>query len=401
LSKNGTELFGILLPNFCNEFQKYIDDGTILSGKNFTNAGSTRHVSAHTLTSSTPPGSVLKALHPSHPDKSIWFESYQEEYEGLISNDTFDIISEAEYQRLKQLHGIRAIPSMRTFVIKHTNGVPTRAKSRIVVIKIDVNLIKKLTHSCKGELRLKQLHGVRAIPSMCTFVIKHTNGVPTRAKSRIVVLGNFEQRSWTKADCFSPVISIPMIRLLTAMAVQRGRTLKQADCKFAFIQTALPPDEHTIVKPPLGCPFSKTRQYWRLKKSLYGLRCAPRHWYNKLKSVLESPEIGLTACPQDSCLFHGILIPGKPPIYVTIYVDDIIFFSTDDEVEKYFCTALSQKIKVEFLGDAKWYFGIKFDWHPSSDGTISCRLSQEGYAAAIVEEMGLSSTNKCPMMTPF
>jgi len=28
-------------------------------------------------------------------------------------------------------------------------------------------------------------------------------------------------------------------------------------------------------------------------------------------------------------------------------------------------------------------------------------LSQEGYAAAIVEEMGLSSANKCPIRTPF
>jgi len=189
--KNGTELFGILLPNFCHEFQKYIDDGTILpgwhSGKKFTNAGSTRHVSARTLISSTPPGSILKALHPSHPEKSIWFESYQEEYDGLISNDTFDIISEAEYQ-------------------------------------------------C-----LRQLHGVCVIPSMCIFVIKHTNGVPTRAKSHIVVLGNLEQWSWTKADCFSPVISIPMIRLLTAMAVQRGRTLKQADSfKQPYRLTSIP-----------------------------------------------------------------------------------------------------------------------------------------------------------------
>lgn len=30
--KNGTELFGILLPEFCKEFQKYIDDNTILPG---------------------------------------------------------------------------------------------------------------------------------------------------------------------------------------------------------------------------------------------------------------------------------------------------------------------------------------------------------------------------------
>jgi hypothetical protein len=39
-------------------------------------------------------------------------------------------------------------------------------------------------------------------------------------------------------------------------------------------------------------------------------------------------------------MFHGILIPGKPPIHVAIYVDDIIFFSADDAVEQYFCTDL-------------------------------------------------------------
>jgi hypothetical protein len=57
--------------------------------------------------------------------------------------------------------------------------------------------------------RLKRAHGVCAIPSMCTFVVKHTNWVPTRAKSHVVVLGNLEQGSWTKADCFSPVIPYP------------------------------------------------------------------------------------------------------------------------------------------------------------------------------------------------
>jgi len=65
-----------------------------------------------------------------------------------------------------------------------------------------------------------------------------------------------------------------MIRFLTALAVQNGRTVKQADCKFAFIQASLPSDEHTIVRPPVGCPFSKSGQYWQLKKSLYGLKRA-------------------------------------------------------------------------------------------------------------------------------
>jgi hypothetical protein len=219
------ELSGTVLPNFCQEFQQYIDDGSIIpgwpSGKNFTLAGSARHVLASKLHSIILPGSVVKALHKNNLDKDIWAASYKEEYDGLISNHTFDIIPEEEYQKLK----------------------------------------------CN--------HGVHAISSMCTFVVKHTNGVPARAKSCIMVLGNLEQRSWTKADCFTPVISIPMIWFLTALAVQNGRTLKQADCKFAFIQASWPPDEHTIVKPPIGCLFSKSGQYWQLKKSLYGLRRAP------------------------------------------------------------------------------------------------------------------------------
>jgi hypothetical protein len=53
-------------------------------------------------------------------------------------------------------------------------------------------------------------------------------------------------------------------------------------------------------------------------------------------------------------------------------VDDIIFFNKDDEVEQFFKTALSQKIQVEFLGDAEWYIGIKFDWHHFTDGTVTC-----------------------------
>jgi hypothetical protein len=87
--------------------------------------------------------------------------------------------------------------------------------------------------------------------------------------------------------------------------------------------------------------------------------------------------------------------------YLAIYVDDFLYFSLDDNVEQYFETALSQKLKVELLGEAEWYLGMKFNWHTSSDGSVTCRISQEGYAAAIVDEMGLSTANKSPQVTPF
>jgi hypothetical protein len=135
LRRNGTELFGISLPNFNQLFQQYIYDGTITpgwhKGANFTLAGSAQHVSANTLHCLLPPGSLTKALCTKNVNRSIWLESYKEEYNGLISNGTFEIISEDTY---KEHHSIKAIPSMCTFTVKKTNGVPTHAKSRIIVL---------------------------------------------------------------------------------------------------------------------------------------------------------------------------------------------------------------------------------------------------------------------------
>jgi hypothetical protein len=70
-------------------------------------------------------------------------------------------------------------------------------------------------------------------------------------------------------------------------------------------------------------------------------------------------------------------------------------------VEKYFEIALAHKIQVEFLGDTEWYLGAKFDWHHSSDDSVHCHISQEGYAATIVEEMDSSNANKSPLMSPY
>jgi hypothetical protein len=119
---------------------------------------------------------------------------------------------------------------------------------------------------------------------------------------------------------------------------------------------------------------------------LYGLCHAPRYWYKLLSEILQSPEIGLKPTKHDPCIFYGTIIPWKPPLYLAIYVNYFLYFSLDDDVERYFETALSQKLKVDFLGDAEWYVGMKFDWNTLPDGSVNCCISQEGYAAAIVEE---------------
>ena len=105
---------------------------------------------------------------------------------------------------------------------------------------------------------------------MAVFTIKKDSlGHPQRGKSRIVVLGNKDPVQWSKAECYAPVASLPIIRLLTALAVKNRASLKKGDCKNAFVQAHLPPQEETIVRPPVGCPFTSRNCYWLLHKSIY------------------------------------------------------------------------------------------------------------------------------------
>ena len=69
------------------------------------------------------------------------------------------------------------------------------------------------------------------------------DGNPDRAKSRIIALGNLEQRIWSWEDKYTPVLSSTAAQLLVSMTVDNGRQLKQADCKNTICNEILPNDE--------------------------------------------------------------------------------------------------------------------------------------------------------------
>ena len=98
---------------------------------------------------------------------------------------------------------------------------------------------------------------------MNLFTIKpDMKGNPTRAKSRIVALGNLEKRIWSREDRYAPVLSATAAQLLTSMAVEDGRRLKQGDCKTRFVTeyyptmkyvlSSHPPDVLVLIMEPIG-----------------------------------------------------------------------------------------------------------------------------------------------------
>eukprot|EP00956_Cyclotella_meneghiniana_P005594 scaffold7180_cov50-Cyclotella_meneghiniana.AAC.3 len=325
--------FRVPLPDFSQNGTTLLAEEKMLFGHttvssflrrdSYNNAPSANHVSAKNLINPCPP-SLNKALHPSNPDRHVWLESYKEEKGGLEQLEVFERISKKQYLHLKRTGRIG-----------------------------------------------------KALPSMCVLVIKpDKNGNPVRAKSRIVVLGNFEDRYYTKSQRYAPVLKYSSLRLLCSKAVGDKCILQQGDCKNAFCHARLPDDELTVVRPPVGDPEYDKDTYWLLNKTLYGLRRSPHHWYNMFTKALK--DIGLSPSLHDPCLFSGVLNvpPGDStnldasnigngtspssspdpttsspaPIHVGIYVDDFVFYSTDPQQEALFMEALKTKVVVDFMG---------------------------------------------------
>ena len=302
------------------------------------------HVSASNL-SSHRPRYLQQAMIPKHPDFDVWLHSYTEEYDTVMDN----------------------------IIIMNSNEFAAWRKQ---------NPTKPI------------------LPTVCPLTVKlDMDGNPYRAKSRICVMGNYEPRSWHKGDKYSPVISQTAVRFIIALAIANGTTLKQGDFKNAFTQANLPPDEQVALYPPPGCPFSPKGTRWILKKSLYGLTMAARHWYDLCHDVFVS--IGLTSCPNEPCIFHGNILPNHPPLYIGLYVDDIIYFSSDTLVEQAFETELRKHLDVKFLGQADWYLGMRLDWSTDTEGNPTCFVSQDAYIQHIITTMKLHSANTNSNMTPY
>ncbi len=175
--------------------------------------------------------------------------------------------------------------------------------------------------------------------------------------------------------------------------------LKNCDVKQAFIQSKLPPEEEYFLRPLADCPRSQPGQYWRLLHSLYGLKRPPKLWFEMLSNHLKS--MGLTCCESSPCLFTGVLLPGHPPIYVGIYVDDIIYFSPSDAVEKQFETLLSTIGTADFMGQVSLFLGTEFSWVHHPDGHVTVSLTQQSFIETLMEPLDVTAVKHSSFTSPY
>ena len=130
--------------------------------------------------------------------------------------------------------------------------------------------------------------------------------------------------------------------------------MKAGYFKQTFCQSYLTDGETYVLLPPKDFPITPQNTYLHLIRILYGFKRIPHHWYQNLRATFLV--IGLKK-KNPQCIFSGSIIPGHPPIYVGLYVDDFIYFSASELVKTEFVRRIKnyQKVLVDFEVNPKCF----------------------------------------------
>jgi transposase InsO family protein len=214
-------------------------------------------------------------------------------------------------------------------------------------------------------------------------------GVVVRNKARLVAKGFSQVEGLDFGETFAPVARLEAIRILLAYASHHEMKLYQMDVKSAFLNGFI--NELVYVDQPPGFEDPRYPNHvYRLSKALYGLKQAPRAWYERLRDFLI--EKGFTIGKVDTTLFTKKL-DGE--IFICqVYVDDIIFGSSNEDYCKEFGDLMSKEFEMSMIGELTFFLG--FQVKQLREGTF---ISQEKYTNDLLKRFKMQECKviKTPM----
>ncbi|GKE49588.1 retrovirus-related pol polyprotein from transposon TNT 1-94 [Tanacetum coccineum] len=182
---------------------------------------------------------------------------------------------------------------------------------------------------------------------------------------------------------FTLVSRIEAIRIFVANAAHKNMTIYQMDVKTDFLNGEL--KEEVYVSQSEGFVDQDNPSHvYKQKKALYDLKQAPRAWYDMLSSFLISQHFSKGAV--DPTLFT--LQAGNDLLLVQIYVDDIIFASTNTAICTEFANHMTTKSKMSMMGKMSFFLGLQISQSPRG-----IFINQSKYASEIVKKYSLLTTD--------
>ncbi|GKA12531.1 retrovirus-related pol polyprotein from transposon TNT 1-94 [Tanacetum coccineum] len=205
------------------------------------------------------------------------------------------------------------------------------------------------------------------------------NGVVSRNKARLVAQGYNQQEGIDYDETYASVARLESIRILLAYACALDFKLFQMDVKSAFLNSFIN-EEVYVAQPPGFIDFEKPDHVYKLKKALYGLKQAPKAWYDRLKAFLIKHEYKMGMV--DNTLFTKK--KSSNLIIVQIYVDDIIFGSTCQDMCDEFAKIMHDEFEMSMMGELNFFLGLQIK--QMKDGMI---FNQSKYIKEMLKKFGL------------
>nr|GEZ43751.1 retrovirus-related Pol polyprotein from transposon TNT 1-94 [Tanacetum cinerariifolium] len=131
-------------------------------------------------------------------------------------------------------------------------------------------------------------------------------------------------------------------------------------------------------------PVDNPSHVYKLKKALYGLKQARRAWYDMLSSFLISQHFSKGVV--DPILFTRKA--ANDLLLVQIYVDDIIFASTNTAMCNKFANLMTTKFKMLMMRKMSFFLGLQISQSPRG-----IFLNQSKYAYDIIKKYGMLTSD--------
>nr|GEU39838.1 putative ribonuclease H-like domain-containing protein [Tanacetum cinerariifolium] len=208
--------------------------------------------------------------------------------------------------------------------------------------------------------------GKRDIGSKWVFKNKKDKrGIVIRNKARLVAQGHTQEEGIDYNEVFALM-----------------------DVKSAFLYETIEEEVYVCQPPGFEDPDYLDKVY-KVVKALYGLHQAPRAWYETLANYLL--ENGFQRGKIDQTLF---IKKQKGDIFlVQVYVDDIIFGSTNKELCKAFEKLMKDKFQMSFMGELTFFLGLQVK--QKEDGIF---ISQDKYVAEILRKFGFTGVKSASIL---
>ncbi|GJR04480.1 retrovirus-related pol polyprotein from transposon TNT 1-94 [Tanacetum coccineum] len=171
-----------------------------------------------------------------------------------------------------------------------------------------------------------------------------------RNKTHLVVRGYRQEEGIDFEESFAPVARMEAIRIFLAYAAHKSFTVFQMDMKTAFLHGMLKDDVYVCL-PEGFIDADHPSHVYKSKKALYGLKKAPRAWYEELSTFLLHNQF-----------FKGTIDPtlfirrfDDDILVVHVYVDDIIFGSTHPRYTQLFSDLMKSRFEMSMMGEMTFF----------------------------------------------